>query len=130
VLHLLKLNVLLLCPAVTIIRISSAKFCSYNRNMGSSTDLYGRQKRIHNYRNDLCPGMYDPKLPADTSVSPALDALPLSSLVSRTPRFGKGEFTGYGLGSTYRPETDERKWLSKPVTISKAEYLRPQVRLS
>ncbi|GAX73879.1 hypothetical protein CEUSTIGMA_g1329.t1 [Chlamydomonas eustigma] len=96
------------------------------RNMGSSTDLYGSQKRVHNYHDDLCPGMYDPKLAADTSISPALDALPLSSLVSRTPRFGKGEFTGYGLGSTYRPETDQRKWLSKPVTISKAEYLRPQ----
>jgi hypothetical protein len=70
---------------------------------------------------------YDAKRMQDISVSPALDNHPLSSLMSCTPRFGGQRSQGYGLGSTYRPETDTKAW-SKDVTISKAEYLRPQVR--
>lgn len=96
------------------------------RNVGSSADAQFLRKVGQDTHTELCPGMYEAKYAADICVSPALEDRPLSSLISRTPRFGRDRFTGYGLGSTYRPETDQKKWLSKDMTISKSEYLRPQ----
>ena len=88
--------------------------------MGSSTNLFAKEKHTKDFREDLYPGMYNPKRAADISISPALDSKPLSSLISRTPRFGPGDSSGSGLGSTYRPEHDTKKW-NKPCTISKAK---------
>jgi len=86
--------------------------------MRSNTNLFAKEKHTKDFREHLCPGMYDAKCAADISFSPALESKPLSSLISRAPRFGRGEFKGHGLGSTYRPDHDAKKW-SKPITISK-----------
>lgn len=96
------------------------------RNVRSAAEAQFSGRKAVVQQSHLAPGMYEYKYQKDVSVSPALDNRPLSSLISRSPRFGKDKFAGYGLGSTYRPEMDQKAWLSKEVTISKAEYVRPQ----
>ena len=53
-------------------------FHSCSRNVGSTTDLYAKEKHTKDFREELYPGMYNPKRPQDISISPALDAMPLS----------------------------------------------------
>ena len=51
----------------------------------------------------LGPGAYDYKRQKDVVISPFLQNRPLSSMASRTPRFGakRGGGLGGGLGSTW-----------------------------
>lgn len=92
------------------------------RNMGSFTNIRKLHKEVYDYRNQLAPGMYDSKRASDISISHALDNQPLSSLMSKTPRFG-AKPSGSSLGSTYRPEQDAKRWLAKGRTISKTVHM-------
>ncbi len=91
--------------------------------MGVSASTKLEARRID---ANLGPGSYDYPYSGDATYPPLLDNRPLSSLLSRTPRFSGQKPSGLGLGSTYRPENDTKEWHSHAKTISKAEYLRPQ----
>ena len=58
--------------------ITLIRFHSCPRNVGSTTDLYAKEKHTKDFREELYPGMYNPKRAQDISISPALDAMPLS----------------------------------------------------
>eukprot|EP00197_Chlamydomonas_leiostraca_P003713 CAMPEP_0202862950 /NCGR_PEP_ID=MMETSP1391-20130828/3793_1 /ASSEMBLY_ACC=CAM_ASM_000867 /TAXON_ID=1034604 /ORGANISM="Chlamydomonas leiostraca, Strain SAG 11-49" /LENGTH=262 /DNA_ID=CAMNT_0049542545 /DNA_START=239 /DNA_END=1027 /DNA_ORIENTATION=- len=77
---------------------------------------------------ELGPGAYTSKHWREVRVSEYLDARPLSSMASRTPRFGgkHGATGGLGLGTTWSAEKDTAAWAKRGVSIAKTEYLRPQ----
>lgn len=95
------------------------------RNMGTNSNKF-EATRVDEAKLNLGPGSYDYPYSGDATYPPLLENRPLSSLQSRTPRFGAGKSAGLGLGSTYRPENDTKEWHKGSKTISKAEYLRPQ----
>ncbi|KAG1670762.1 hypothetical protein FOA52_013989 [Chlamydomonas sp. UWO 241] len=102
----------------TAVGVSPRKY----HNLGASTGRPSTQAC-----SEIAPGMYNPKIAADISISPHLDVRPLSSLMSRSLRFGKSSAQGFGLGSTYRPEVDAKTWTGKDKggTMAKSAILRP-----
>eukprot|EP00798_Chlamydomonas_sp_ICE-L_P023662 gene23662-9193_t len=95
------------------------------RNLALGTSRGEHQFSSDAYKAGLGPGAYDFPYHGDATKPAMLENRPLSSLVSQAERFPNKK-TGMGLGSTYRPENDAKKWHASSQSISKAEYLRPQ----
>lgn len=95
-------------------------------NLKSKTTRF-KQQQTTSTPNNLGPGSYDSKYVKDVSVSSALDKKPLSTLQSTSSRFYNDRpDPSKNLGSTWRQDWDDKHWKTRSVTISKAEYLRPQ----
>lgn len=112
-------------PKATMVTATLQSPIQY-KNLGSSTHRF-RHVKANSTPDALGPGSYDYKYVKDVAVSNNLESRPLSTLISSSSRFYNDRpDPSKNLGSTYRQDWDDKHWKSRSVTISKAEYLRPQ----